>query len=97
MASEWSISGVKASITGKANREAGELTYCINRSNVRFSQTAGMLLGMKVCCERVAGIELLVSGLLKILALSHKVFYNNELWAFLGEIDYIVCEVCSCQ
>lgn len=52
---------------------------------------------VKVRYERLAEIEPLVSGLLKILTLSHKVFYINKLLAFLGEIDYIVCEVCSCQ
>lgn len=57
MVSGCSTSGVKASITGKANREGGNVAYRIGRSHARFAQPAGMLLALKVCYERSADVR----------------------------------------
>jgi hypothetical protein len=56
MVSGCSTSGAKASIIGKANREVGNVAYRIGRSDARFAQTAGMLLALKVCYERLTDI-----------------------------------------
>ena len=57
MVSGCSTSGVKASITGKASREGGNVAYRIGRSHARFAQTAGMLMELKVCYEREAEVS----------------------------------------